>query len=143
MLDTGSQRILALSVVLLTLAFVACGGNEEAREDVLATTAAGEPSTATTPTADTADSTPGAPSSTATPVAELPNTSGVSLDEYIMQVCGETVMEVNSWEGGDSLRDLSAGLGFINEQMSVLEPLLKWPNGTTLRLTLRGSSRRP
>ena len=37
-------------------------------------------------------------------------------------VCGETVTEVNSWEGGDSLRDLSAGLGFINEQMSVLEP---------------------
>lgn len=37
-------------------------------------------------------------------------------------VCGETVTEVNSWEGGDSLRDLSAGLGFINQQMSALEP---------------------
>ena len=37
-------------------------------------------------------------------------------------VCGETVTEVNSWEEGDSLRDLSAGLGFINEQLSALEP---------------------
>ena len=39
-----------------------------------------------------------------------------------MTVCGETVTEVGSWEGGDSLRDLSAGLGYISEQMSALEP---------------------
>ena len=39
-----------------------------------------------------------------------------------MTVCGQTVTEVISWEGGDSLRDLSAGLGFISEQMSALEP---------------------
>ena len=39
-----------------------------------------------------------------------------------MKVCGETVTDVNSWEGGDSLRDLSSGLGFISEQMSALEP---------------------
>ena len=46
-----------------------------------------------------------------------------------MKVCGKTVTGVNSWEGGDSLRDLSAGLGFINEQMSVLDPpteLAEW-----------------
>ena len=104
--------------VLLTFAFVACGGSEEARDDVPTTTAASEPTSATTPTADTAE----AASSAATPVAESPSSSGVSLDEYIMNVCGETVTEVNSWEGGDSLRDLSAGLGFINEQMSALEP---------------------
>ena len=117
-----TPAILALSVILLTFAIVACGGNEDAREDVSTATAAGEPPSATTPTADTADGTPGAASSAATPLAELPKTSGVSLDEYIMKVCGETVTEVNSWEGGDSLRDLSAGLGFINEQMSALEP---------------------
>ena len=114
--------MLTLSVVLLTFAFVACGGNEKAGKDVPTATAAGGPSSATTPTADTADGTPGAAPSAATPVAELPNTSRVSLDEYIMKVCGETVTEVNSWEEGDSLRDLSAGLGFINEQMSALEP---------------------
>ena len=37
-------------------------------------------------------------------------------------VCGETVTEVASWEGGDSLRDLSTGLGFISDQMSALDP---------------------
>ena len=107
--------MLALSVILLTLAFVACAGNEEAREDVPAIAAVG--------------GTPGSASSTATPVAELPNTSRVSLDEYITMVCGETVEEVNSWEGRDSLRDLSAGLDFINDQMSALEPpveLTEW-----------------
>ena len=117
-----TPAILALSVVLLTFAFVACGSNEESREDVPTATAAGGPSSATTPTADTADGTPGAASGTATPVAEVPNTSEVSLDEYIMKVCGETVTEVNSWEEGDSLRELSAGLGFVSEQMSALKP---------------------
>ena len=46
----------------------------------------------------------------------------MSLDEYIAMVCGETVTEVGSWEEGDSLSDLSAGLGFISEQMRALEP---------------------
>ena len=96
---------LALTVLLLTFAIAACGGNEEAREDV-PTATVGETSSATTPTAG----------------AAAPDTSSVSLDEYITMVCGETVTEVSSWEGGDSLRDLSAGLGFVGEQMSALEP---------------------
>ena len=96
--------ISVLLVVVLTLAFVACGGDEEVQEDVTTATTAGEQSSATTPK------------------AELPTTLRASLDEYISMVCGETVMEVNSWEGGDSLRELSAGLGFINKQMSALEP---------------------
>ena len=100
--------ILALSIVLLASASIACGGNEEANEDV--------------PTATAADGTSDAAPGAATAVDELPDTSSVSLDEYIAMVCGEAVTEVNSWEGGDSLRDLSAGLGFINEQMSALEP---------------------
>ena len=118
----STSAILALTVVLLTIASVACGGDEEARKDVLMATAAGGPSSATTPVADTAVVTPVATPRAATPVAEAPNTSDVSLDEYIMRVCGESVTEVNAWEGGDSLRDLSAGLGFIDQQMSTLEP---------------------
>ena len=105
----------------MTFAFVACGGNEEAREDVPTATAAGEPSSATSPTADTADGTAAATSPTATPGAELPTTSRVSLDEYIGMVCGGQ-SEVSDWEGGDSLRELSAGLGFVSEQMSALDP---------------------
>ena len=93
--------VIALSVVLLTLSFAACGGSEEAREDVPTATAAG------------ASAPP-----TATPVAEPPSPSSVNPDEYIRNVCGEVV----SWEDGDSLRGLSEGLGFISEQMSALEP---------------------
>ena len=44
--------ILALSVVVLTFAFAACGGADEAREDVPASTGAGETSADTSPTAD-------------------------------------------------------------------------------------------
>ena len=80
------------------------------------------PSSATTPTPDTAGSAAEATSTKTIPSAVPPSTSRISLDEYITMVCGETVTEVNSWEGGDSLRELSAGLGFINEQMSPLEP---------------------
>ena len=100
--------MLALSVVLLTFASVACGDDEEAREDVPGATAAG--------------GTPGAASGPSTLVAELPGTSSVSLNEYTTTVCGEAVTEAGSWEEGNSLRELSAGLGFINEQMSALEP---------------------
>ena len=116
-----NPTMLPLSIFLLTFAIAACGGNEEAREDV-PTATVGETSSATTPTAAGAGGTPAAASPTATPVADEPDTSSVSLDEYIMTVCGETVTEVGSWEGGDSLRDLSAGLGYISEQMSALEP---------------------
>ena len=114
--------ILALSVVLLTLAFVACGGNQDAREDVPTSTVAGGSSSATTPMADTAGRTPAAPPPTATSADESPGTSRVSLDEYIMIVCGEAQTAVSAWEEGDSLRDLSAGLEFVGKQMSALEP---------------------
>ena len=43
--------VIALSVVLLTLSFAACGDSEEAREDVPTATAAGETSAATSPAA--------------------------------------------------------------------------------------------
>ena len=114
--------VIALSVVLLTLSFAACGGSEEAREDVPTATAAGETSAATSPTVDASGGTPESAPPTATPVAEPPSTSSVTLDEYSRNVCGETVTEVGSWEEGDSLRELSEGLGFVSEQMSALEP---------------------
>ena len=85
-------------------------------------TAAGETSAATSPTVDAAGGTPASASLTATPVAEPPSTSSVTLDEYIRNVCGETVMEVGAWEEGDSLRELSEGLGFVSERMSALDP---------------------
>ena len=110
--------ILALSFALLALA--ACGGNEEAREDVPTATVAGETSAATSPAADAAGGTPATAPPTATPVAEPQGTSRVSLDEYLSTVCGQT--EVGTWEEGESLRELSEGLGFISEQMSALEP---------------------
>ena len=50
--------VIALSVVLLTLSFAACGGSEETREDVPTATAAGETSAATSPTVDAAGGTP-------------------------------------------------------------------------------------
>ena len=119
----GKHRIpavIALSVVLLTLSFAACGGSEEAREDVPTATAAGETSAATSPTVDAAGGTPGSAPPTATPVAGPPSTSSVSLDEYIRTVCGPT--EVAAWEEGKSLRELSEGLGFVIEGMGALEP---------------------
>ena len=98
-----------LGVLLIAAALAACGDSSAPATQV---------SDSPTPTGDT----PTADSSAATPVPEAQDTSGVSLEEYIMRVCGEAVTEVSSWEGGDSLRDLSAGLGFITEQMSALEP---------------------
>ena len=81
--------VIALSVVLLTLSFAACGDSEEAREDVPTATAAGETSAATSPTVDASGGTPESAPPTATPVAEPPSTSSVTLDEYIRNVCGE------------------------------------------------------
>ncbi|MCY4583490.1 MAG: hypothetical protein OXE50_11955 [Chloroflexi bacterium] len=89
------SSLLAASVIMLTL--VACGDSEEAQ------TAAGETSAATSPTADVTGGTL------------------LSLDDYITTVCGGQ-SEVGAWEEGESLRELSEGLGFISEQMSALEP---------------------
>ena len=118
----GRQRLLTLlAVSMVVLALVACGGDEEAITDDSTATAAVEPSPATTPMADTADGTAAANPPTATPRAEPPTTSRLSLDEYVGTVCGGQ-SEVSDWEEGDSLRELSAGLGFVSEQMSALEP---------------------
>ena len=114
--------ILALTVVVLTFAFATCGGADEAREDAPVSTAAGETSAATSPTTDAAGGTPASASPAATQVAEPPSTSSVTLDEYIRNVCGESVTEVGSWEEGDSLRELSEGLAFVIEGMGALEP---------------------
>ena len=87
--------LLALTALLVALlALAACGGGEEASED-----------------------TPAASSAT-----DAPDASSVSLDEYIMNVCVETQTEMESWGEPDSLRDLSAGLEFVREQMTALEP---------------------
>ena len=123
--------VIALSVILLTLSIAACGGGEEERDDVPTATADGETSAATSPTVEADGGTPASAPSTATPDAEPPNTSSVPLDDYIRNVCGETVTEVGSWEEGDSLRELSEGLGFVSEQMSALEPpaeVSEWHN---------------
>ena len=93
------RLVLVGSVAVLTILMaVACGGG------------------------DSPTSTVARDSSGSSEVAEPPSTSSVNLDEYIRNVCGETVTEVGSWEEGDSLRELSEGLGFVSEQMSALEP---------------------
>ncbi len=99
--------VIALLVVFLTFAFASCGGSDEDQEDV--------------PTATAAGGTPASAPPTATPVADGPSTSQVSLDEYIGTVCGGQ-SEVEAWEEGDSLRELSEGLEFVIEGMSALEP---------------------
>ena len=138
----GRHRLLTLlAMSMVMLALVACGGNEEAITDAPTATAAGEPSSAVSPTADIASGTPAATTPTATPSAEPPTTSRVSLDEYLGTVCGGQ-SEVSDWEQGDSLRELSAGLGFVSEQMSALEPPAKSPNGMLRRLHLPVPSRR-
>ena len=123
--------VIALSVILLTLSIAACGGGEEDRDDVPTATADGETSAATSPTTDSYGRTPASAPPTATPDGEPPSTSAVTLDDYLRNVCGETVTEVGSWEEGDSLRELSEGLGFVSEQMSALEPpaeVSEWHN---------------
>ena len=123
--------VIALSVILLTLSIAACGGGEEDRDDLPTATADGETSAATSPTVEAVGGTPASAPSTATPHAEPPSTSAVTLDDYIRNVCGETVTGVGSWEEGDSLRELSEGLGFVSEQMSALEPpaeVSEWHN---------------
>ena len=112
--------ILALSVVVLTFAFAACGGADEAQEDVPASTAPDESSAATSPTPDAAGGTSSSASPEATQASDAQGASSVSLDEYIGTVCGPT--EVAAWEEGKSLRELSEGLEFVIEGMSALEP---------------------
>ena len=107
---SGSFRLTALTVLLFALlALVACGGGEEEVQ---------EDASAASSSADA----PAAEPTVAAPAADAADTSAVSLDEYIRMVCGEAVTEVSSWEGGDSLSDLSAGLAFITEQMRALDP---------------------
>ena len=123
--------VIALSVILLTLSIAACGGGEEERDDVPAATADGETSAATSPTVEADGGSPASAPPTATPAADPPSTSSVTLDDYLRNVCGETVTEVGSWDEGDSLRELSEGLGFVSEQMSALEPpaeVSEWHN---------------
>ena len=96
----------ALLVALLVLA--ACGGGEEVSED--------------TPAASSAADASAAAPTVAAPVADSPDATSVSLDEYIMNVCVETQTEMESWGEPDSLRDLSTGLEFVREQMTALEP---------------------
>ena len=80
-----TPAILALSVVILTSSFVACGGNGEASTDKPTAT---DPAVA--PTSDLSEATaPDDSASTAqsTPVAEAQVSSQVSLDEYVA-ICG-------------------------------------------------------
>ena len=123
---------LALTVVLLTFAFAACGGDEEAQEDVPTATAVGETPAAIATATDAPVGISAATSPTSTPGAELPSTSQASLDDYIGTVCGGQ-SQVDSWEEGDSLRELSEGLGFVIEGMGALEPpaeVAEWHDAT-------------
>ena len=123
---------LALSAVLLTFAFAACGGDEEAREDVPTATAAGETPAAILTSTDAPVGISAATAPTTTPGAELPRASQASLDDYIGAVCGGQA-QVNSWEEGDSLRELSDGLGFVIEGLGALEPpaeVAEWHDAT-------------
>ena len=90
-----------LLTVLLTLALptlAACGGDEEPPDDAASGSVAPD-----------------------TPAAERPpDASSVSLDEYILAVCGDGL--VSEWEEGESLKDLSSGLAFVSEQMGSIAP---------------------
>ncbi len=74
-------------------------------------------SAAPTPTRAQPDQQDGAGTST-----QPPGASSGNLDWYIGNVCGEISTEVGSWEAGDSLKELSEGLGFVGERMSALKP---------------------
>ena len=89
--------ILAPSVVLLTFAFAACGGNEVTQEDVPLATAASETSASTSPSVDAAGATPESASPTATPAAETQDAARTSLDDYLLAVCGGQ-SELAAWE---------------------------------------------
>ena len=123
-----SPALLLQAVVLLTFVSAVCGDNERGGEDVPAVAVTGEESSAATPATDTVSDTPAVTTPTATPSAEPPGISRVSLDEYLGTVCGGH-SEVSDWEEGESLRELSAGLGSISELMSGLNPpaeLAEW-----------------
>ena len=129
---------LALAVVLLTFAFAACGGDEEAPEDVPTATAAGETPAAISTATDAPVGISAAASPTATPGAERPSTLQASLDEYIETVCGGQ-SQVASWEEGDSLRELSGGLGFVIEGMGALEPPAEVAEWHDAQITFAGA----
>ena len=113
------STLIAVSIVMLT---TVCGGNGEAPGDQRTTIDASVAPTSDSSAASTPDDSAPTDSPAATPAADSPDTSSLPLDEYITMVCGEALTEVESWEGGDSLADLSAGLGFISDQMSALDP---------------------
>ena len=118
--------ILAPSVVLLAMLFVACGGSEEDREDVPRATAAGESTAATSPSGEATGGTPESASPTATPAAGTQDTARTStartsFDDYLLAVCGGGE-ELLDWEEGESLRELSSGLGQHLEIMQSLDP---------------------
>ena len=104
-LRSGSLLNLAAMVIVL-FSLLACGEQTTPVAD--------------TPTATAAGGTPAATSPTATKVDEAQGTSRVSLDEYLRTACGQS--ELGVWEEGDSLKEISAGLEFISEQMSALVP---------------------
>ena len=89
--------VTALTLAIALLAMLACGND---------TTSSG-----VTPAADVP---------TATPVAKVEGASRMSVDDYLLAVCGET--EVGAWEEGTSLRELASGLETITEYMGVLAP---------------------
>ena len=114
------RLVLVGSVAVLTILMaVACGGGDSPTSTV-ARDSSGSSEVTAVPTSTVARDSSGSSEVTAVPtstvardssgsseVAEPPSTSSVNLDEYIRNVCGETVTEVGSWEEGDSLRELS------------------------------------
>ena len=113
--------LLTLAAMAIALfATLACGGQTTPEGESPTTSTTGDSPTADSPTATAARDTSTTVPPTATPVAEPPSTSQVSLDEYIGTVCGGQ-SELGSWEEGDSLKELSEGLGFVIEGMGALE----------------------
>ena len=82
------------------------GGNENPPEDAPTATPAGNATPVDEPTA--------------TPVAEAQDTARTFLDDYLMAVCGPS--ETTAWEEGESIREISSGLGQHIELMESLEP---------------------
>ncbi|MCY4416985.1 MAG: hypothetical protein OXE87_11855 [Chloroflexi bacterium] len=72
-------------------------------------------SAAPTPTVASMDQQGGAGAST-----QPPSISSGNLDDYIKKMCGDT--SSRPWEAGESLKELSDGLGFLSEAMSGIRP---------------------
>lgn len=116
MTKVGSSKLLIfLATPLIMLALAACGGNSDTSSEVLPATATDAAPSPVLPEAS-ADSQTQEPAGTA---LEAP--SGTALDEYLFAACGGQEVSTE-WETGESIRDISTGLGQLIAAFESLAP---------------------